>query len=402
MKRKINYVNPLLETNEYLSICDLRRPNTTFLQFATPLLEEYREQDIISLTEAFVEEESGTINFQFKTSLSEEQAIKKLQEGFEKAVMVASAEKLQTYIQLYGRDIDLDLPNKFDNPPLIVAAKRKCGSLNIIRILLEKGANSNAVDKEGNDIFFWLSQNKYVDPERLLYLLKQVKNKIFDRYSKNNNGETTLDITTNSEKQNIKNLQLKFQKILSHDSTPHLQTFIKQHGSEVDPNAINRVGNYPLNVVAKRTNPLTKVTLLLEQGADPKLVSDKGNNFLHDLLENETLSLDNPATLNHFSAVINLAVKKEINLRHKNFDNKTPFDIARSRGADVTVLELLQNKDIENDINQESVTYDNSTSQQDNQKAIYTNKSALSFLCQHQDDYTIPSSGDDGFSDYVV
>ena len=119
-------------------------------------------------------------------------------------------------------------------------------------------------------------------------------------------------------------------------------------------------------------------------------------------MENETLSLDNPATLNHFSAVINLAVKKEINLRHKNFDNKTPFDIARSRGADVTVLELLQNKDIENDINQESVTYDNSTSQQDNQKAIYINKSALSFLCQHQDDYTIPSSGDDGFSDYVV
>ena len=202
MKRKINYVNPLLETNEYLSICDLRRPNTTFLQFATPLLEEYREQDIISLTEAFVEEESGTINFQFKlpssqdpieesntppslkdkfayippqnsiteeqniintqfkTSLSEEQAIKKLQEGFGNAVMVASAEKLQTYIQLYGRDIDLDLPNKFDNPPLIVAAKRKWGSLNIIRILLEKGANSNAVDKEGNDIFFWLSQNK--------------------------------------------------------------------------------------------------------------------------------------------------------------------------------------------------------------------------------------------------
>ena len=72
-------------------------------------------------------------------------------------------------------------------------------------------------------------------------MLKQVKNKIFDRYSKNNNGETTLDITTNSEKQNIKNLQLKFQKILSHDSTSHLQTFIKQHGSEVDPNAINRV-----------------------------------------------------------------------------------------------------------------------------------------------------------------
>ena len=66
MKRKINYVSPLLETNEYLSTGDLKRSNTTCLQFATPLLEEYREQDITSLTEDVVEEESSTINQQFK------------------------------------------------------------------------------------------------------------------------------------------------------------------------------------------------------------------------------------------------------------------------------------------------------------------------------------------------
>lgn len=176
-----------------------------------------------------------------------------------------------------------------------------------------------------------------------------------------------------------------------------MQTFVEQHRDSLDLNKSNLWGNPPIVVAAKRPNAiLPTVQFLLEQGANPNGVDKKGNTFLHHLLINKhAVSKITPPFLE-------LAIKKGFNLYLENKEGYTAFDIAKSKDMNNSLLELLQGESIENDINQESVTYDNPTSQQDDQKVTNTNKGALSFICQQQDDYTIPSIGDDGFSDYVV
>jgi hypothetical protein len=338
-----------------------------------------------------------------------------------------SLEELQTFVEQHRDSLDLNKSNLWGNPPIVVAAKRPNAILPTVQFLLEQGANPNGVDKKGNTFLHHLLINKHAVSKITPPFLELAIKKGFNLYLENKEGYTAFDIAKNKnlnqdlkailnllevseiieeplieeesieEEPDIINPQIKLGKFLPRAPIKEVQTFVEQHKDSLDLNKPNQDDNPPIVVAAKRISAiLPTVQFLLEQGVNPNGVDKKGNTFLHHLLNN------NRAFSKITPSFLELAIKKGFNLYLENKEGYTAFDIAKSKDMNNSLLELLQGESIENDINQESVTYDNPTSQQDDQKVTNTNKGALSFICQQQDDYTIPSIGDDGFSDYVV
>ncbi len=254
--------------------------------------------------------------------------------------MLIKADMTDTVRLLLEKGVNVDAKDKQGNPSLILAISM--GRTDIIRMLLEKGANINAKGPNGNSAFIWAAiYGENADAIRpfiekggdvnaignggtiLMLAIDFGKNaeiplllieKGADVNAKNENGDTALMLAA----------------IYGHDDVAHL---LIEKGADV--NAKNENGVTPLILALDRMN-LKIAQLLIEKGADVNAKDNKSNTPLMIVsfggnLEIVKMLTEKGADINAKNAEGRTILTNTIILR-----NKEIVKLLLEKGADTT------------------------------------------------------------------
>ncbi|CAB1414212.1 unnamed protein product, partial [Pleuronectes platessa] len=179
---------------------------------------------------------------------------------------------------------DINQPNKHGTPPLLIAAG--CGNIQIIEVLMRKGAEIQAHDKSGANAIYYAARHGHVETLRFLHE-KKCPLDVQDK-----SGETALHVAARYGNVDVVNylcsiranpdLSDREQETPLHCAAWHGYSTVAralcQSGCHVD--AKNREGESPL-LTASARGFADIVECLVEHGADLQATDKDGHTALH-------------------------------------------------------------------------------------------------------------------------
>uniref|UniRef100_A0A8C5GWX1 non-specific serine/threonine protein kinase n=1 Tax=Gouania willdenowi TaxID=441366 RepID=A0A8C5GWX1_GOUWI len=179
---------------------------------------------------------------------------------------------------------DVNQPNKHGTPPLLIAAG--CGNIQIIEVLMRKGAEIKAHDKSGANAIYYASRHGHVETLKFLHE-KKCPLDVQDK-----SGETALHVAARYGNVDVvsylcsiqanPDLSDREQETPLHCAAWHGYSTVARAlchaGCQVD--AKNREGESPL-LTASARGFVDIVECLVEHGADLEATDKDGHNALH-------------------------------------------------------------------------------------------------------------------------
>jgi len=165
----------------------------------------------------------------------------------------ANSGSLERARDLLEKGADINAQNNNGNTPLHVAVWSSDPAMVVTR-LIEKGADINAQDNNG------LTPQYQAAMLRNLKMVMLLLEKGADKEAQNNDGNTPLHVAT-------------------HSGNEAMATLLLHNGADIE--AQNNDGNTPLHVATHSGNE-TMATLLLQKGADIEAQDNKGYRPLHE------------------------------------------------------------------------------------------------------------------------
>uniref|UniRef100_A0A3P9KVS0 Death-associated protein kinase 1 n=1 Tax=Oryzias latipes TaxID=8090 RepID=A0A3P9KVS0_ORYLA len=179
---------------------------------------------------------------------------------------------------------DINQPNKHGTPPLLIAAG--CGNIQIIEVLMRKGAEIQANDKSGANAVYYAARHGHVETLRFLHEKKCPLN-VQDK-----SGETALHVAARYGNVDVvsylctiqadPNLADREQEIPLHCAAWHGYSAVARALCQAgcDVNATNREGESPL-LTASARGFVDIVECLVEHRADLQATDKDGHTALH-------------------------------------------------------------------------------------------------------------------------
>ncbi|RVE67834.1 hypothetical protein OJAV_G00085590 [Oryzias javanicus] len=179
---------------------------------------------------------------------------------------------------------DINQPNKHGTPPLLIAAG--CGNIQIIEVLMRKGAEIQANDKSGANAVYYAARHGHVETLRFL----QEKRCPLDVQDKS--GETALHVAARYGNVDVvsylcairanPNLADREQEVPLHCAAWHGYSAVARTLCQAgcDVNATNREGESPL-LTASARGFVDIVECLVEHRADLQATDKDGHTALH-------------------------------------------------------------------------------------------------------------------------
>jgi ankyrin repeat protein len=177
-------------------------------------------------------------------------------------------------LKFLGDYIDLNITDEKGRTPLFYLVQNGALNVDSFNFAIEKGANINHIDDEGNNVLLVLIQEILkINPreketiKNLLDMIPWLIDEHVDYNHCNNNGDNALMLAT-------KNRNIKL-----------VETLLEY---EVDPNFINDRNETALALAAiKGKSNIDLVSLLLDYGARPNISDENGKTIIEKLLEVE-------------------------------------------------------------------------------------------------------------------
>lgn len=177
-------------------------------------------------------------------------------------------------LKFLGDYIDLNITDEKGRTPLFYLVQNGALNVDSFNFAIEKGANINHIDDEGNNVLLALIQEILkINPreketiKNLLDMIPWLIDEHVDYNHCNNNGDNALMLAT-------KNRNIKL-----------VETLLEY---EVDPNFINDRNETALALAAiKGKSNIDLVSLLLDYGARPNISDENGKTIIEKLLEVE-------------------------------------------------------------------------------------------------------------------
>ncbi|AXX87997.1 ankyrin repeat domain-containing protein [Malaciobacter marinus] len=177
-------------------------------------------------------------------------------------------------LKFLGDYIDLNITDEKGRTPLFYLVQNGALNVDSFNFAIEKGANINHIDDEGNNVLLALIQEILkINPreketiKNLLDMIPWLIDEHVDYNHCNNNGDNALMLAT-------KNRNIKL-----------VETLLEY---EVDPNFINDRNETALALAAiKGKSNIDLVALLLDYGARPNISDENGKTIIEKLLEVE-------------------------------------------------------------------------------------------------------------------
>uniref|UniRef100_A0A3P9IYB1 non-specific serine/threonine protein kinase n=1 Tax=Oryzias latipes TaxID=8090 RepID=A0A3P9IYB1_ORYLA len=189
---------------------------------------------------------------------------------------------------------DINQPNKHGTPPLLIAAG--CGNIQIIEVLMRKGAEIQANDKSGANAVYYAARHGHVETLRFLHEKKCPLN-VQDK-----SGETALHVAARYGNVDVvsylctiqadPNLADREQEIPLHCAAWHGYSAVARALCQAgcDVNATNREGESPL-LTASARGFVDIVECLVEHRADLQATDKHGRTPLHLAAKNGSLEV---------------------------------------------------------------------------------------------------------------
>ncbi len=248
-------------------------------------------------------------------------------------------------LKFIGENLDLNVTDKKGRTPLFYLIKNGALNSNSFTFAIEKGADINHLDNEGNNVLLALIQEIIDTPVEEKEKIKSLTDMIpwlidenIDSNRCNNNGDNALMLAT-------KHNQLKVvEKLLDY---------------EVDPNFINDKNETALaHAAIKGKSYIDIVSILLDYGARPNISDENGKTVIEKLLEIE-LYLRNGKKLkmkarqhideneNYKSVLEEILLNGEVNLTMLNSEgNPYFFDAVEHGNIDMVKMLVKYGADI--------------------------------------------------------
>ncbi len=175
-------------------------------------------------------------------------------------------------LKFLGDYINLNITDEKGRTPLFYLVQNGALNVDSFNFAIEKGANINHIDDEGNNVLLALIQEILkINPreketiKNLLDMIPWLIDEHVDYNHCNNNGDNALMLAT-------KNRNIKL-----------VETLLEY---EVDPNFINDRNETALALAAiKGKSNIDLVALLLDYGARPNISDENGKTIIEKLLE---------------------------------------------------------------------------------------------------------------------
>jgi len=170
-------------------------------------------------------------------------------------------------LQYCLKRIEVNGKDTREQTPLYSVLNYKDVPLEVLKNLIERGADVNAKDNKGNTLLLYCISSL---GEKTDYLLKHTK---VDLTAVNNEGNSLLHLITRTSDQN------KFSSAL----------FKKALNAGVDINLKNKAGRTPLFFAAQYSLCIDNVKYLHKLGANLNVIDNEGNSLLNVALTSETI-----------------------------------------------------------------------------------------------------------------
>ncbi|MFW4370795.1 MAG: ankyrin repeat domain-containing protein [Spiroplasma sp. hy2] len=245
----------------------------------------------------------------------------------------------------YGADVNLQDPLA-NNTYLHIAARN--GQLELVKLLLSRGANPNMQEKKGITPLYFAAQSDKTEVVQELLTNKNSKNKI-DINLSNDLGDTPLHIASFNGNYKIVELLLKNHKI--------------------DVNKKDDCGDSAL-IVAARNGKINVVKKLLKHSdIDVNLSNERGLTALHYACENGHL------------IIVKLLLSNNANLNYQDDEGNDPLDLAEENNHKEIVNLLKKHKKLNENIKKiNKILQKNQDEQQENIKILEETKKELKQL----------------------
>ena len=177
-------------------------------------------------------------------------------------------------LKFLGDYIDLNITDEKGRTPLFYLVQNGALNVDSFNFAIEKGANINHIDDEGNNVLLALIQEILkINPreketiKNLLDMIPWLIDEHVDYNHCNNNGDNALMLATKNRNKKLVETLLEY---------------------EVDPNFINDRNETALALAAiKGKSNIDLVALLLDYGARPNISDEHGKTIIEKLLEVE-------------------------------------------------------------------------------------------------------------------
>uniref|UniRef100_A0A8D0A709 Death-associated protein kinase 1 n=1 Tax=Sander lucioperca TaxID=283035 RepID=A0A8D0A709_SANLU len=164
---------------------------------------------------------------------------------------------------------DVNQPNKHGTPPLLIAAG--CGNIQIIEVLMRKGAEIQAHDKSGANAIYYAARHGHVETLKFLHD-KKCPLDVQDK-----SGETALHVAARYGNVDVSHTETPLHCAAWHGYSPVARALCHA-GCHVD--AKNREGESPL-LTASARGFVDIVECLVEHKADLEATDKDGHTALH-------------------------------------------------------------------------------------------------------------------------
>lgn len=205
-------------------------------------------------------------------------------------------EKIINLVLAKGYYKDINQKNKYGMTPLISAVSKNTNT-NIIKTLLQKGADITIVDKNNLNALYWSAMNENQDVVKLI-----LKSDTCDVNSKDINGETPLmcalvynknievikELINAGSNTSIKsNAGLTALHAAAQGTTPEILQYLLELNCFADINIADNYGHTPIMIAAQRNSDTDILEILIKNGADISARNNMGVSVLHFAALNE-------------------------------------------------------------------------------------------------------------------
>ncbi len=248
-------------------------------------------------------------------------------------------------LKFIGGNLDLNVTDNKGRTPIFYLIKNGALNSNSFTFAIEKGANVNHLDDQGNNVLLALIQEIIDTPEEekekiksLIDMIPWLIDENVDSNRCNKNGDNALMLATKHN---------------------HLKVVEKLLDYEVDPNFINDKNETALaHAAIKGKSYIDIVSILLDYGARPNISDENGKTVIEKLLEIE-LYLRNGKKLkmkarqnideneNYKSVLEEILLNGEVNLTMLNSEgNPYFFDAVENGNIDMVKMLVKYGADI--------------------------------------------------------